>query len=32
VRAERHEVVRPEPFPEVELALGTLFGDDPPVR
>jgi Uma2 family endonuclease len=29
-RAERGEVVRAEPFDAVELALGTLFGDDPP--
>lgn len=32
MRAERGEVVRPEPFQEIELALGTLFGDDPPER
>ncbi len=30
LRAERREVVRPEPFEAVELAVGTLFGDDPP--
>ena len=30
LRAERTEVVRAEPFEAVELALGTLFGDDPP--
>jgi len=30
VRAERGEVVRPEPFEAIELAVGTLFGDDPP--
>jgi len=29
LRAERGEAVRPEPF---ELAVGTLFGDDPPDR
>jgi Uma2 family endonuclease len=32
LRAERGETVRPEPFPEIELAVGTLFGDDPPDR
>jgi len=30
LRAERGESVRPEPFEEVELHVGTLFGDDPP--
>jgi Uma2 family endonuclease len=30
LRAERGEVVRPEPFTAVQLAVGTLFGDDPP--
>lgn len=30
LRAERGELVRPEPFEAVELAVGTLFGDDPP--
>jgi len=30
VRAERHEIVRPEPFGDIELPVGTLFGDDPP--
>jgi Uma2 family endonuclease len=30
LRAERNEVVRAEPFSAVELAVGTLFGDDPP--
>jgi len=30
MRAERGEVVRPEPFQQIELAVGTLFGDDPP--
>lgn len=30
LRAERGELVRAEPFDEVELAVGTLFGDDPP--
>ena len=29
IRAERGEVVRPEPFDAIELAVGTLFGDDP---
>jgi Uma2 family endonuclease len=29
-RAERGEVIRAEPFEAVELAVGTLFGDDPP--
>ncbi len=29
LRAERGEVVRAEPFDEVALAVGTLFGDDP---
>jgi Uma2 family endonuclease len=29
LRAERTEVVRPEPFAEIELDVGTLFGDDP---
>lgn len=28
--AERGEIVRPEPFEAIELAVGTLFGDDPP--
>ena len=32
MRAERGEVVHPEPFQQVELAVGTLFGDDPPDR
>lgn len=27
-RAERGETVRPEPFGEITLAIGTLFGDD----
>jgi Uma2 family endonuclease len=31
LRAERGESVRPEPFEEIELSVGTLFGDDPPV-
>ena len=26
--AERGETVRPEPFGELQLAVGTLFGDD----
>jgi Uma2 family endonuclease len=30
MRAERHEVVRAEPFQAIEIAVGTLFGDDPP--
>jgi Uma2 family endonuclease len=30
MRAERGETVRPEPFEAIELAVGTLFGDDPP--
>jgi Uma2 family endonuclease len=30
LRAERGEVVRAEPFEAVEVAVGTLFGDDPP--
>lgn len=30
LRAERGETVRPEPFEAIELAVGTLFGDDPP--
>jgi hypothetical protein len=29
-RAESGEVIRAEPFEAVELAVGTLFGDDPP--
>ncbi len=29
LRAERGESVRPEPFDAIELAVGTLFGDDP---
>jgi Uma2 family endonuclease len=32
LRAERGEIVRPEPFEQIELAVGTLFGDDPPER
>jgi hypothetical protein len=32
LRAERGEVVRAEPFDAIELAVGTLFGDDPPER
>ncbi len=31
LRAERGEVVRAEPFDAIEIAIGTLFGDDPPV-
>ena len=30
MRAERGEVVRAEPFHAIEIAVGTLFGDDPP--
>jgi Uma2 family endonuclease len=30
LRAERSERVRAEPFQAIELAVGTLFGDDPP--
>ncbi len=30
LRAERSEIVRPEPFEEIELSVGPLFGDDPP--
>jgi len=30
MRAERHEVVRAEPFQAIEIVVGTLFGDDPP--
>jgi Uma2 family endonuclease len=29
-RAERGEIVRPEPFEQIELVVGILFGDDPP--
>jgi Uma2 family endonuclease len=29
LRAERGELVRAEPFQAIELAVGTLFGDDP---
>ncbi len=29
MRAERGELVRPEPFEAIELPVGTLFGDDP---
>jgi Uma2 family endonuclease len=32
MRAERGETVQPEPFQQIELAVGTLFGDDPPDR
>lgn len=28
--AERGETVRAEPFHDIEIAVGTLFGDDPP--
>lgn len=30
LRAERHEVVRAEPFDAIEIPVGTLFGDDSP--
>jgi Uma2 family endonuclease len=30
LRAERGEVVRAEPFEAIEIAVGVLFGDDPP--
>jgi Uma2 family endonuclease len=30
LRAERHEVVRAEPFDAIEFPIGVLFGDDPP--
>lgn len=30
LRAEKGETVRAEPFGEIEIAVGTLFGDDPP--
>ena len=30
LRAQRGETVRPEPFQHIEIAIGTLFGDDPP--
>lgn len=30
LRAERGEVVRAEPFDAIEIAVGVLFGDDPP--
>ena len=30
VRAERGEMLRAEPFEAIEIAVGTLFGDDPP--
>jgi Uma2 family endonuclease len=29
LRAERHEVVRAEPFDAIEIAVGTFFGDEP---
>lgn len=32
LRAERADIVRAEPFEAVELAVGTLFGDDPPEK
>jgi hypothetical protein len=30
LRAERGEIVRPEPFEQIELSVGIVFGDDPP--
>ncbi len=30
LKAERNEIVRAEPFDAIEIAVGTLFGDDPP--
>lgn len=30
MRAERHEVVRAEPFDAIDFPVGVLFGDDPP--
>lgn len=30
LRAERGEIVRPEPFDAIDVPVGTLFGDDPP--
>jgi Uma2 family endonuclease len=30
LRAERHEVVRAEPFDAIKIPVCTLFGDDPP--
>jgi Uma2 family endonuclease len=30
LRAERGEIVRPEPFEQIELSVGVVFGDDPP--
>lgn len=30
MRAERGDIVRAEPFQQIEIAVGTLFGDDPP--
>jgi Uma2 family endonuclease len=32
MRAARGEIVRPEPFEQIEFVVGTLFGDDPPDR
>jgi hypothetical protein len=29
-RDERAEVVRAEPFQQIEIVVGPLFGDDPP--
>ena len=30
LRAERHEIVRAEPFDAIDFPVGVLFGDDPP--
>jgi Uma2 family endonuclease len=30
LRGQRGDVVRPEPFDAIELAIGALFGDEPP--
>ena len=30
LRAERGELVRAEPFEQIELSVGIVFGDDPP--
>lgn len=32
LRAERADIERAEPFEAVDLAVGTLFGDDPPEK
>lgn len=31
LRAERHEVVRAEPFDAITISVGALFGEDPPI-